>query len=187
MRKQIIKIPKAIGLVYSKNKKLIIVSKFFIKKILKIKLQVVLIKTLWVLRVSNVGFITVSNYFKQKLNCLSKTITLLIKQLIIETRALIYQQLKFIGLGFWVFNNNNLKNKLLLFKVGYSHFLYFKTAFNVNLVTFKTTELFIYASSFQIIKQISSLIKQLKKPNLYTGNGIFDSNENLNLKIKKKT
>ena len=187
MRRQIIKIPKVIGLVYSRNNKLLIISKFFIKKILKLKLQVILIKTLWILRVSSIGFITVSNHFKDKLKCLWKTTIFLIKQLIIETWALVYQQLKFIGLGFWVFNNNNLKKKLLLFKIGYSHFLYFKTVFNVNLFTFKTTELFIYGRSFQIVKQISSLIKQLKKPDFYKGKGIFYNNENLNLKTKKKT
>ena len=111
----------------------------------------------------------------------------LIKQLIIETGLLLYQQLKFIGLGFRVFNTNNLKKTLLLFKIGYSHFLYFKITFNMNFFVLKTTELFIYGNSFQIIKQIASLIKQLKKPDLYKGKGIFYRNENLNLKLIKKT
>lgn len=186
MKEKIVKIPKVITVVYSNKKKTLVICQFLIKKILKLNFQLILVKQQWILKLSNITFNYRRKNFKKQLKSLWNTTISLIKRMLIETNVLLYKQLKLVGIGYWVFNITNLKRKILLFKLGYSHFLYFGTTLNVNLVSIKTTELFIYGCFYETITKIAALIKQFKKPESYKNKGISYKNETFPLKIIKK-
>lgn len=186
MKKNFINVPKKVRVIYSNKQKILIVSKFLIKKTLKLKVQLFIIKSKRILKVSSVFFWNVSNNKATSIKNLQNTTVALIKQIIIETEILFYKQLKFIGIGYWVFDINNLKKKLLLFKIGYSHFLYFSSAWDVSIVCLQTTKLFVFSNSYQKVTQVASLIRSFKKPEPYKSKGILYANENIILKIGKK-
>ena len=121
-----LKISKNISIIYSKKKKMITLIGPLIKKSIKLNVQLFIIKSKNILKVSALSFFKMSNNKKKKIKTLQGTTFALIKQLIIETSTLLYYKLKFIGVGYRAFYSENFENKLLIFKIGYSHFLYFK-------------------------------------------------------------
>lgn len=182
----IINIPKNLSVIYSKKKKFLVISKFAIQKILKLKFQLVLIKSLRVVRVSSILFNNLSIKKNYLFQFLWNTAVTLIKWTIIETEILFYRQLKCIGIGYKILNMDDHWKKLLLFKIGYSHFLYFWNIKHINTFSFKTTNLFVFGNSYQKVTQIASLIKLFKKPDCYKGKGILYATENVFLKSGKK-
>lgn len=182
-KKYIIKIPNFISLFYSKKKKIIILSGLLIKKSLKLNVQLFVFKSKNFLKVSSLPFFKKSN---SKRANIQGTTAALIRKFIIETSVILYQKLKIIGVGFRVFNVDNFKNKLLLFKLGYSHFLYFKIPIFIEIFCLKMTKLFIFGSSDQNISQTAALIKSYKIPEPYKGKGILHDIEKISLKEGKK-
>jgi large subunit ribosomal protein L6 len=123
---------------------------------------------------------------KKKIKALQGTTVALIKQLIVETSAVLYQKLKLVGVGYRAFDVDTLKNKLLLFKLGYSHFLYFKISNEIEIFCLKMTKLFIYGNSYRNVTQTAALIRSYKKPEPYKGKGILYETEKIVLKEGKK-
>ena len=70
------------------------------------------------------------------------TTVALVKQLLIETSSIFYQKLKFVGVGYRGFEVYNFKNKLLMFKLGYSHSIYFKIPENLEYFLFQIHKTF---------------------------------------------
>lgn len=187
MKKRLIDIPKNISVIYYSKKKIFVISRFLVKKLLKLKVQLFLIKMHRVINISLVLFKNLKVKKILKLKYLRNTTIALIKQMIIEIEILFYNQLKCIGIGYKVSNVEINNNKLLLFQIGYSHFLYFKIVEkNINFFCFKTTELFIIGNSCWKITQIAFLIRSFKKPEPYKGKGIIHVNEHIVLKTGKK-
>ena len=110
----------------------------------------------------------------------------LIKQLIVETSSILYKKLKFIGIGYRAFDVKKFNNKLFMFKLGYSHPIYFKIPKKINIFCLKLTKLFVYGNSYQNITKTTSLIKSYKLPEPYKGKGILYENEKIKLKEGKK-
>ena len=181
-----LKISNHINILYSKTKKIIILSSPLVKKSLKLNVQLFIIKSKNIIKVSALPFSKISNNNKKKIKAFQGTTFALIKQLIVETSAQFYQKLKFIGVGYRAFNLDNFKDKLLLFKIGYSHFLYFKISKKIKIFCLKTTKLFIYGNSYQNVTQIASKIRLNKKPEPYKGKGILYDTEKIILKEGKK-
>ena len=171
--KHALKIPKNISVLYSRKKKIITLVGPLTKKSLKLDVQLFIVKSKNIIKVSSLPFFKISNNKKKKIKTLQGTTVALIKQLIVEISVLFYQKLKFIGVGYRAFDVDNFKNKLLLFKIGYSHFLYFKISKKIKIFCLKTTELFIYGNSYQNVTQTASLIRSYKKPEPYKGKGIL--------------
>jgi large subunit ribosomal protein L6 len=73
-----------------------------------------------------------------------------------------------------------------MFKLGYSHSLYFKIPEQLIIFCLKFTKLFIYGNSYQNVTQIASLIRSYKKPEPYKGKGILYETEKILLKEGKK-
>lgn len=185
-KKYLVKIPNYIHLLYLKKKKRVIFIGPLITKTLKLDLQLFIHKTQNIIKISSIPFFKMSNNNKKKIKIYQGLTIATIKQFIIESSILIYQKLKFIGIGYRVFLVDHYKNQLLLFKVGFSHFVYFKKPIKINFFCFKTTKLFLYGNSYQYLTQISSLIRSYKKPEFYKGKGILYGTEKIKLKEGKK-
>jgi len=138
------------------------------------------------IKVSPTAFTKISNNQKKKIKTLQGTTVALIKQLIVETSSVLYQRIKFVGVGYRAFDVDNYKNKLLLFKLGFSHPIYFKIPDKLKIFCLKFTKLFIYGSSYQNITQTTALIRSNKFPEPYKEKGILYENEKIILKEGKK-
>jgi len=156
------------------------------KKSLKLKLKINILNKKQIIQVLPIPLIKLSNSEKKKINSLIGTTVALIKQSILETSSTLYQKLKFIGVGYRIFEVESVKNKLLMLKVGYSHLIYIKPPKNLNIFCLKTTKLFISGSSYSNITQTSSVIRSYKTPEPYKGKGILYDNELVKLKKGKK-
>lgn len=185
-KKYIIKIPNNITVLYSNKKKILNVIGSLKKKSLKIKVKLLVSKNEKTITVSSLAFSKISNNEKKNLKAIQGTTVALIKQAILETSSLLYKKLKLIGIGYKVFENKDLKGKLLLFKLGYSHPIYFKIPNKLKLFCLKSTKLFIYGNSYQEISQTASIIRCYKKPEPYKGKGILYETEKIILKEGKK-
>lgn len=155
---------------------------------LKLELKLNIIKTPLLIHVTNVSVNKISNNKKKLLKALRNTTIILIKQLLIDTSYIIYKKLNLIGVGYKVFSLNNTEiPKILRFKLGFSHQIYFKIPDNFNFFCFKKqTKLYIYGPSCQKTSQTVSIIQSLKLPEPYKGKGILQNNEKINLKEGKK-
>jgi large subunit ribosomal protein L6 len=180
-KKYSIKIPSNTTVIYCEKKKIITVIGPLKQKSLKLKVKIVIMER--ILKVSNVPFSEISNNERKKIK---GTTLALIKQLLIETSAMLYQKLQFIGVGYRAFQVDNFENKLLLFKLGYSHSLYFKVSDELRVFCLKLTKLFVFGHSYQSVNQTSALIRSYKKPEPYKGKGILYVNEKIKLKEGKK-
>lgn len=185
-KKQIIKIPKNIEIFYGKKKKIIIIKGFSGQKSLKINNLLTIVCTGQQIEVINDSKKKLSNNDKKEIRALKRTTISLIKQLLIEVTATMYQKLKLIGVGYRVFPVENFEDRLLLLRLGYSHPIYFKIPAKTNIFSLKLTKLFIYGSSYQQVTFVASKIRLNKIPEPYKGKGILYENEKIVLKEGKK-
>ena len=177
-----LKIPANVAIYYSKiknciviktvkkNKKLILPSLFYLVFIK----QKVFILTKYTKKISNVK--------KKKLMFLKKTIFSFLKTFLTEVQGNFYKKLILKGIGYKVFNTNY--NNILLFKLGYTHSIYFKL--NLSFFIYKNYKLFLSDNIYQNLLNTSFLIKLLKWPEPYKGKGIYFFNEKIKLKTAKK-
>jgi large subunit ribosomal protein L6 len=185
-KKYSVKIPNTNTILYCIQKNMITVIGPLNKKSLKLKLKIEIFKNEKIIQVSSIPFLKLSNNEKKNINSLRGTTVALIKQLIIETSSILYKKLKFIGVGYRVFEVENIKTKLLMFKLGYSHLIYFRTPKDLKIFCLKSTKLFIYGTSYHNITQTTSLIRSYKTPEPYKGKGILYDNEIVKIKKGKK-
>jgi large subunit ribosomal protein L6 len=181
-----IKIPNNNIVLYCEQKKIITIIGPLAKKTLNLKLKLIILKAEKTIIVTQNPFFKLSNNQKKNLKSIQGTTHALLKQLIIETSSIIYQKLKFIGVGYRAFDVKEFENKLLMFKLGYSHSIYFKISKELTIFSLKLTKLFIYGNSYQNITKTTSLIQSYKLPEPYKGKGILYENQKINLKEGKK-
>lgn len=181
-----IKIPNDISLIYCNKKKIIIFSGPINRKSLKLKLKLIIINSKNLIKVSFLPFSHISNAEKKKLKSLQGTTVALLKQLIIETSITIYQKLKLFGIGYKFITLENFNDQLIMLKLGFSHFIYYKIPKEIKVFCKKQTQLFIVGKSYQKSTQIANSIRAIKKPEPYKGKGILFVNEKINLKKGKK-
>ena len=182
-----IKIPKHIILIYSKKKKIVIFIGLLNKKSLKLNVQLYLIKSKNFIKISSFSFVNISNNNKNKIKNFRNTTNALLKQFIIETSILLYQKLKLVGIGYKTFIVDNFKNKLLLFKLGYSHMIYVKIPELIAIKTVKLTSIYLFGNvSYNEITSLASLIRNVRLPEPYKGKGVLYSEEKITLKKGKK-
>lgn len=183
-----IKIPKSVTLIYYESKNLITLIGPENIKSMKLNLKIILSLTDAdrMVNVSNLTIFTVSNKEKKKLKVTQGTTTALIKQLLVEVSARLYLKMKFIGVGYRAFYVENYNNRVLLLKLGYSHYIYFRIPDNLKTCCLKFTRLFIFGSAHEEVRNTAWLIRSCKKPEPYKGKGIRFANENILLKEGKK-
>lgn len=188
-KREVFIIPSYISIFYLKKKKFVIFKCEDRLRLFKLnmKLHFILLKN---------KFFIIVNYLNTSINKNTNKMIKIqqniyynkIKLFILETTSKLYKKLNLVGVGYKVFKTKNfVNNDILLFKLGFSHFIYIKVNKNkVNLFCLKNIRLFI-TGDFLKINQVSALIKSLKKPESYKGKGIRFQNEHIVLKqIKKK-
>jgi ribosomal protein L6P/L9E len=185
-KNNIIKVPNDISLIYCDKKKIIIFSGPIAKKILKVKLKLIISNSQKVIKVSLIPFANISNIEKKKLRSLQGTTVAILQQLVIETSTLFCQKLKLVGVGYRSIPLETFENKLMILKLGFSHFLYFRISKKINFFCKKQTQLFFLGNSYQEITQIVNNIRAIKPPEPYKGKGILYANEIIHLKKGKK-
>lgn len=181
-----IKIPNDNIILYCEQKKTVTILGPLNKKTLKLKLKLKIIPSKKIIIITPDSFFKLSNNEQKKIKALQGTTYALIKQLLIETSSILYQKMKFVGVGYRAFDVKEFENKLLMFKLGYSHSIYFKIPKEINIFCLKLTKLFIYGNSYQKITNTTSLIQSYKLPEPYKGKGILYENEKIKLKEGKK-
>ena len=183
-KKYLIKIPDNISIFYSNKKKIIIIKGLLTQKLLNLKVEIIISKSKKLIEITNTSFSKISNNEKKKLKALQGTTAALIKQAFIETNTKVYKKLQFIGVGYRAFLSEN--PEIMLFKLGYSHPIYFKIDNTLKIVCLKLTKLFIFGNSYQNITNNASIIRLKKLPEPYKGKGILYDNEKIVLKEGKK-
>lgn len=182
----IIKIPTNISLIYCNKKKIITFSGPIKKKSLQLKLKILVYPFKKIIKVTLTPFLNISNPEKKNLKAIQGTTITLIKQIIIEVSTTLHQKLKLIGIGYKAFFTETFNNKLITFKIGYSHLIYIQIPKNINFFCKKQTQLFILGNSYISIKQLAATIRSIKNPEPYKGKGILYANEKIILKKGKK-
>lgn len=181
----IVKIPKDITVIYSSQKKIIIFKNVDVQKSLNLKVKIEFLNNANLIKITQILFEVNSNNERKTVKAIQGTTVALIKQLLIETSATLNYKLKLVGVGYRVLNVEN-NNTLLLFKLGFSHSIYFKVPKNLKITSLKFTKLFICGNSYNFLTQTVALIRMLKKPEPYKGKGILYETEKIVLKEGKK-
>lgn len=177
-----IKIPINISVFYSKQKSVIVFKNRIKTRFLSINQGLILTFIGNQISIFVNPFIAISNNTKKKLNFLKKTLLSFFKHFLIECQVSIYNKLKLVGVGYKVFKTN-FKN-ILLFKLGFSHPIYFRLDFTISII--KSTKLFVMSSFYQNSSRALSLVRALKLPEPYKGKGILYDNEVIKIKEGKK-
>jgi large subunit ribosomal protein L6 len=184
IKKNLIKIPKNIIVLYSTKKKIITLIGPLNTRSMFLRLKLNILQDSKIIEVTSIPFAHISK--KKQILSLQGTTVALIKQLLVETSSTIYNKLKFVGVGYRAFEVEEFKNKLLMFKLGYSHPIFFKIPNNLQIFCFKFIKLFVWGNSYKNITQTSALIRSYKKPEPYKGKGILYEGEKIVLKEGKK-
>lgn len=185
-KKYIIRIPNNIEVFYCNEKKILLFKGLIEQKSLKIHnfLKIHSFKKKIELTLDNGQ--KLSTLKKKKRKSIQNTTVSLIKQLLIESITIVYQKLKFIGVGYRAFPVENFEDQLVILKLGYSHPIYFKIPSKIKIFSLKFTTLFLSSYSYQQLTLSASKIRSNKVPEPYKGKGILYTNEKIILKEGKK-
>lgn len=180
--KYLIKIPNFISILYFKKNNIVVLKNKNKIRFLWVYPQLSILIFKNQIFIFNNLLLKLSNNLKKKQNFYKKIILSFLKQFIIEMQVKIYSKLKFVGIGYklWVTNYK----KILLFKLGYSHSIYFKLT--LDFFNLKFTKLFIISNFYGNLMEISSVIRRFKLPEPYKGKGILYSTEKIKIKGGKK-
>jgi len=185
-KRNVIKIPKDVCVLYCDKKKLLTFVGPLNKKSLQVKLKVLILKPKKILIITQKPFTQISSNEKKKLKSIQGTTIALIKQIILEVSFISSKKLIFVGVGYKAFPITLFKSQILQFKLGYSHQIYFKVSDDLDVYCHKATTVFISGNSNQSISQTASLIRSNKCPEPYKGKGIRYDTEKITLKEGKK-
>lgn len=123
---------------------------------------------------------------KKTLKSLCGTTVAGLKQLILEISVVLNKKIKLVGVGYKVFPVNYHDEKLLQFKLGFSHSIYYKVPGLLKIIPVKSTFIYIFGSSYYGVTQAAANIRSYKCPEPYKGKGILYENEKIVLKEGKK-
>jgi large subunit ribosomal protein L6 len=185
-KRYIIKIPKNISMYYCDINHIIIFANSFAQKALILKTKLIIEKKKRIIKITRDPFFNTSNNEKKKLKAVQGTQVSLLKQMLLDISLLFCKKLNLIGVGFRVSTLKILGMDLLHFKLGYSHFIYFKIPKNLKIFCLKANKLFILGYSYLFVTQIAALIRSYKVPEPYKGKGILYTTETITLKEGKK-
>ena len=184
LKKNKIKIPNNFGVLYCKKQNILTIIHSKSKKSIYLPFKICINKNILEINLVKSKKYNKLSFKKQK--SLQGTIISSIKKLLIEVSTTMFKKLKLVGVGYIAFIMNDYSNQILLFKLGFSHFIYYKIPKTLNLFCKKQTQIFIAGKNYHEITQAASLIQSLKKPEPYKGKGILLENEKIILKEGKK-
>ena len=178
-----IKIPRYIEVFYNQKKNLLFLIGPFGSKVLLLDFKLVLVTASCYIFVilSSLGGVRRKN---NKSFCGSFLAQL--KLAILELSVKSFIALRLFGVGFKVYLLNLGVNNILQFKLGFSHFIFYKIPKNVSVFSLKNIKIFLSNPCLNCITQVSAFIRSFKLPDPYKGKGILYSNEVVLLKKGKK-
>jgi large subunit ribosomal protein L6 len=185
-KRHIIKIPKNVGMYYCDTKHIIIFANSSVQKALILKTKVIIEEKNRVIRITREPFLNMSNNEKKKLKAVQGTQVNLLKQMLLDISSFSCKKLNLIGVGFRVVMLQTTGMTLLHFKLGYSHYVYFKIPKNLEIFCLKANKLFILGDSYSFVNQVAALVRSFKIPEPYKGKGIIYTTEKITLKEGKK-
>jgi large subunit ribosomal protein L6 len=177
-----IQIPKHIGVFYNQKKNhLLLVGPFGSQTI-------ILEFKLFLATFSRYIYILTSpvNLKKKQVKCFCGSLLAQMKQVILELSVKYHIALKLIGVGFKVYSFDTGLNSVLQFKLGFSHFIFYKIPLDTRFALLKNIKLFISNPCLKKVTQISAFIRSFKVPDIYKGKGFSYNKETLTLKKGKK-
>jgi large subunit ribosomal protein L6 len=185
-KRHIIKIPKNVGMYYCDTKHIIIFANSSVQKALILKTKVIIEEKNRIIRITREPFLNMSNNEKKKLKAVQGTQVNLLKQMLLDISSFSCKKLNLIGVGFRVVMLQTTGMTLLHFKLGYSHYVYFKIPKNLEIFCLKANKLFILGDSYSFVNQVAALVRSFKIPEPYKGKGIIYTTEKITLKEGKK-
>jgi len=185
LNKFIIKIPKNTKIIYKENKNLLLILGLLNKKIIKLNFKLILLEEKNLIYLTGITNKILNNVERKNIKSLRKNDVNKIKKNILSSSTIINKKLKIVGVGYKVFSDNNVHN-LLKFKLGYSHFVFYKLPININVSVSKSTIIYLSGNCLNNVSQTASNIRSYKKPEPYKGKGILYFNEKIKLKPGKK-
>ena len=184
--KYCVRIPLNSSVLYCENKKIIVIIGALKRKCIKLKTKLQILMPEKLILIKSDLFENVSNNEKKKINSIRGTTKACLKQALVETSSILFQKLQLVGVGYRAFLIESFENQLILFKLGYSHSIYFRIPVNLQISCLKFTKIFIRGDCYQSLTQTSALIRKYRKPEPYKGKGVLYENEQVKLKIGKK-
>lgn len=182
-KKYTIKIPDNITTLYCDKKQIVTFIGPLKRKSLKTEVKLFFVSNLLV--VSNLQIDKLNK--KKNIKLMQGTTLALIKHILIEINYKLYHKLKFVGVGYRVFQLENPFENQIFLKLGYSHVIYFKIPKPIQTYSIKFTKLFIFGNcSYNKITKLASLIRNCKLPEPYKGKGVLHYEETILLKKGKK-
>jgi len=185
-KKHIVKVPKIITVYYCDVRHILLFINSFAKKTILLKTKLIINKEKRLLKITRESFFKTSNNKKRLLKVIQGTQVSLLKQIFLDMSWLYCKKLKLVGIGFRVSLLKLGNLNLLHFKLGFSHFIYFRIPKNLKIFCLKGNKLFILSNSYLLVTQIAAIIKTYKNPDPYKGKGILYATETLSLKDGKK-
>lgn len=185
-KRHIIKIPKNISVFYCVTNQVIVFANSFAQKTLTLKTKLIIEKRKQIIKVTRDPFFNISNNEKKKLKAVQGMQVSLLRQLLVDISIFFCKKLNLVGVGFRVSILKRMNLNLLHFKLGYSHFIYFKIPKNLKIYCLKSNKLFILGNSYLFVTQIAALIRSYKIPEPYKGKGVLYATEKIVLKEGKK-
>lgn len=185
-KKHTIKIPKNISVYYCDITRVVIFANSFIQESYVSKTKLIIEKKKRIINVTREPFFNTSTNEKKKLKAVQGTQVNLFKQILFDISFFFCKKLNLVGVGFRVSKLKLLNLNLLHFKLGYSHFIYFKIPKNIEIFCSKNNRLFVFGYSYLFVTQMAALIRSFKIPEPYKGKGIVYTTEKLILKEGKK-
>lgn len=187
-KRYVVKIPSEIFILYCRKKSQLLILNKTKKIIIDLKVKLKILKKKNCIIVTDFPATYVSNKLKKIKKSLQGFTYFLIKKLIKDFKTISFKKLNLIGIGYKVFEINSkcYKFRLLHFKLGYSHSIYYKIPKFLNINIRQANKLFISGNDFNLVSDAASVIKDYRLPDPYKGKGILYFNESLKLKEGKK-
>lgn len=185
-KKNIIKIPKNIQVIYCNKKNTVTFVGSLSTKSLKLKIKLFLVASLNLLVVSQLPVKEKSKMRVKDIKKIQGTAIAQIKQVLIEITYTLHTKLNLIGVGYRVFAYEKSANQIYL-KLGYSHLIYFRVPVGLQAHCPNSTKLFLLGNGFRnLLTQTAAQIRNCKIPEPYKGKGILYDQEKISLKKGKK-
>lgn len=186
-KKYCIKIPDNVRVFYcNKKESITLKGPSLQQKSLKLKVKLLILSNKKIIKITPFPFTKVSNNKTRLMKTIQGTTCALIKQSLVEIVTTLYKKLKLVGVGYRLIPVESFEKRLILLRLGFSHLLYFRIPRYLNFFDKKRVQLFISGYSYQLVTKFASIIRSLKKPEVYKGKGILYENEKIILKEGKK-
>jgi len=182
----LLKIPKNICIIYSKKYQSILIKGADSQKIIKLKTKIIVQKNNSSIYIKDSFFKTKSIKDVKNKKSIRGTNFSLIKQGIFEVSKKVFKKLKLTGIGYKIDIINKKLFKLIRFKLGLSHFVYYKIPNIIEIKCYNNNKLIILGYDYILVSTIASKIRSFKIPEVYKGKGILYENEVIKLKEGKK-